>query len=261
MELCREAPSTDPFFRHAPLDCRGDSIRLVKILPDLSTDGPVECRIYHAKLSPGAADGAPYIVGLLLPQVHHLSSEPVPYICLSYTWGSPQDQGAISVNGKMLTVRKNLESFLQVARTQLAYGFFWIDALCIDQANAAERDHQVQRMGTIFAKAKMLVTWLGCEPELERPMHLLGLGEEQTQWEICQSFYQREHCKTSVQTYVSLASGPSTALDPTKHIQDAEISTFYVALAAHGYWRRAWVTQEIMLAKTIYVIAGNAILD
>lgn len=67
----------------------------------------------------------------------------------------------------MPTVRKNLEGFLQVAQIQFGYGFFWIDALCVDQANAAERDHQLQRMGIIFAKARMLVTWLGDEPELE----------------------------------------------------------------------------------------------
>lgn len=67
----------------------------------------------------------------------------------------------------MPTVRKNLEGFLQATQTQFDYGFFWIDAVCVDQANAAKRDYQLQRIGTILAKARMLVTWLGGEPELE----------------------------------------------------------------------------------------------
>ncbi|KAF1923309.1 uncharacterized protein M421DRAFT_75816, partial [Didymella exigua CBS 183.55] len=139
-----------PFFRHTQLDRGEDSIRLVKVLHDLSADGLVQCSINHVKLSPGAADGA-----LIL----HL--------------GSPRDRGTITVNRKILTVRKNLENFLQVAKTQLAYGFFWMDAICIDQDNAAERDYQVQRIGATFAKGKMFVTWLGCEPDLERMIHLL----------------------------------------------------------------------------------------
>ncbi|KAF2629076.1 HET-domain-containing protein, partial [Macroventuria anomochaeta] len=123
-------------FRHAPLDQKKDSLRLVKVLPDLSTDGLVECSIHHAVKS-------------------------TPYICLSYTWGSSGNERAILISRKLLMVRRNLEAFLYVARTQLGYCFLWIDAICINQANAAERDHQVQRMGNIFAKAKMLITWLG----------------------------------------------------------------------------------------------------
>jgi len=248
-------------FRHTPLDRGEDTIRLVKVLSDLSAGGLVQCSIHHAKLVPEAVEGAVDVAEALQAEDPLLSTEPMPYICLSYTWGSPQDQSNILVNGKILTVRKNLECFLQVARTQLAFGLFWVDALCIDQANTEERDHQVQRMGTIFAKAKMLVTWLGDEATLESSMHILGLGEEQTQWEICRSFYERKYYKPAVQAYVSLASPPSTALISTQYLQDAQNSTFYTALAAHEYWRRAWVTQEIMLAKAIYVIAGNAILD
>lgn len=248
-------------FRHAPLDREKDSIRLVKVMPSLSTDGLVECKMYHAKLSPRAAEGAIDIEETVQPCIPSSSSNPTPYICLSYTWGSPSDQSAVLVDGKVLMVRSNLSAFLHAARPQLDYCFLWIDALCIDQANAAERDHQVQQMGNIFTKAKMLITWLGCEPELERPLHLLGSGEKQVPWLACRTFYQRTHHKTSVQNYVSLASGSYTASQSLKTLREEEMFTFYIALADHGYWRRAWVTQEILLAKAIYVVAGSAIID
>lgn len=38
---------------------------------------------------------------------------------------------------------------------------FWIDALCIDQENLAERNHQVTQMGKIYASAYRVVSWLG----------------------------------------------------------------------------------------------------
>ena len=257
----RGHPSGRPYFRHTALDRKENSMRLVKVLPNLSTDGLVECSMYRTKLSPGAADGATDVVETQRPDTPYSSSQQTPYVCLSYMWGSPRDEGAILIDGTVLMVRKNLETFLHVARKQLGYCFLWIDALCIDQANAAERDHQVQRMGTIFAKAKMLITWLGCKPELERPLHLLGLGENQTQWAACMNFYQRERHKITIQDYVSLASGTATPSKSAKFLKEAETFTFYVALADHEYWRRAWVTQEIMLAKAIYIVAGNAILD
>jgi hypothetical protein len=44
---------------------------------------------------------------------------------------------------------------------ELRSHWLWIDALCIDQANTHERQHQVQQMGQIYAKAKEVVVWLG----------------------------------------------------------------------------------------------------
>lgn len=79
-------------------------------------------------------------------------------------------------------------------------------------------------------------------------MHLHGLSEKQTQWEICKSFFQREHCKISLQDYVSLVSRLSAAWGSANYLQAAEVFAFCVTLADHGYWRRAWVTQETMLA-------------
>lgn len=37
----------------------------------------------------------------------------------------------------------------------------WIDAICIDQGNVTEKNHQVQRMGVIYAGVKMVMIWLG----------------------------------------------------------------------------------------------------
>jgi len=38
---------------------------------------------------------------------------------------------------------------------------FWIDALCIDQNNTKEKNHQVKQMGKIYANAYRVVSWLG----------------------------------------------------------------------------------------------------
>lgn len=52
---------------------------------------------------------------------------------------------------------------------------FWIDAICIDQQNMAERNHEVKRMGTIYKMARRGVVWLGPASNLStRGLELLA---------------------------------------------------------------------------------------
>ncbi|KAK8005975.1 hypothetical protein PG991_012272, partial [Apiospora marii] len=39
--------------------------------------------------------------------------------------------------------------------------YFWIDALCIDQANDREKGHQVGQMKDVYEKAERVIIWLG----------------------------------------------------------------------------------------------------
>ncbi|PMD12806.1 hypothetical protein NA56DRAFT_531324, partial [Hyaloscypha hepaticicola] len=41
----------------------------------------------------------------------------------------------------------------------------WIDQICIDQENELEKNHQVARMGLLFAWAEQVLTWLGPEAD------------------------------------------------------------------------------------------------
>lgn len=64
----------------------------------------------------------------------------VPYLCLSYRWGDPTPNQMILINDQPFMVRQNLFDFLNMIRaTQEALPLYWIDALCIDQTNTAER--------------------------------------------------------------------------------------------------------------------------
>jgi hypothetical protein len=39
--------------------------------------------------------------------------------------------------------------------------FRWYDALCINQEDTQERNHQVNQMGQIYGEADCVITWLG----------------------------------------------------------------------------------------------------
>ncbi|OAK94213.1 hypothetical protein IQ06DRAFT_182421, partial [Phaeosphaeriaceae sp. SRC1lsM3a] len=116
-------------FRHQPLEHDKPSIRLIHLLPDLSPDGLIQCEIVHETIE-------------------------APYTCLSYRWGAPDPSSSILINGQLFAVRQNLLDFLDMARMNGAATMtYWIDALCIDQDNILERNHQVAQMGDIFSRA------------------------------------------------------------------------------------------------------------
>ncbi|KAH7087984.1 heterokaryon incompatibility protein-domain-containing protein [Paraphoma chrysanthemicola] len=125
----------DRFFAYDPLDLTKRSIRLIRVLPNVSDEGQIQCELRHASID-------------------------TEYICLSYVWGPPDEGYRITINGRVHTIRENLFQFLRVARRK-NMKWLWIDALCIDQANNFERNHQVQQMGLIYLSAIGVVAWLG----------------------------------------------------------------------------------------------------
>lgn len=60
-------------------------------------------------------------------------------------------------------VRQNLYKFLKSYRQTLKRKYLWIDALCIDQGNIPERNHQVAQMTSIYSNAEEVIVWLGLQ--------------------------------------------------------------------------------------------------
>jgi hypothetical protein len=60
-----------------------------------------------------------------------------------------------------LALRLNLALALRYLRQATGPRVLWIDAVCIDQLNISERNHEVKRMGKIYKLAQRVVVWLG----------------------------------------------------------------------------------------------------
>src|SRR5882757_229615 len=108
---------SDTWFQHVSLDLSQKSIRLLEVLPHLSKNKGIQCRLRHA------TTGAKYQY-------------------LSYRWGSTdgtQPSYLIEINGALSAVLSNLWSFLEAFRSSLSKTRsslpLWIDALCIHQTS------------------------------------------------------------------------------------------------------------------------------
>ncbi|KAI0863795.1 heterokaryon incompatibility protein-domain-containing protein [Xylaria cubensis] len=91
------------------------------------------------------------------------------YDALSYVWGDPNVREHILVcNGHSVKITANLWSALQDIGTKWPEKRLWVDAICINQENTPERNHQVGMMGDIYSTAKEVIVWVGGQTPLSK---------------------------------------------------------------------------------------------
>ena len=113
-------------------------IRLLQLQPAVDYGDPLKCDL----------------------KIASLTSRP-HFQSLSNAWGQwkvdvPLDTG----NGQIL-ITANLETALRAIRKMDQSISIWVDAICINQANVKERNHQVQLMRQIYTNAMTVNVWLG----------------------------------------------------------------------------------------------------
>ena len=90
------------------------------------------------------------------------------YEALSYAWGSKDDPSHVLVRGNgnrkgKIQITRSLDEALRHLRNTRKHRLFWIDALCINQADDAEKGSQVAMTGDIYRLAGCVTAWLGPE--------------------------------------------------------------------------------------------------
>lgn len=197
---------------------------------------------------------------------------PPRYEALSYAWGSEADSAHVRIRNRNhgldshsyynLPITRNLDAALRALRKYHAAEdpegtlasslsrVLWIDAICIDQANAAEKGPQVAMMGNIYQSASRVIAWLGPADETShRAMQFM--------------------CSVGLQVNVSfrgseLSPAPG-ASDPTlgdiqvplfETNDDDDMATCLTALFERAWFSRLWVVQEILLGNPSVVLCG-----
>ncbi|KAI0188522.1 heterokaryon incompatibility protein-domain-containing protein, partial [Xylaria flabelliformis] len=148
-------------------------------------------------------------------------------------WGDTGTERKIVIsNMGELTVGDNLWSFLRLQSLVITRPtLFWIDAVCIDQSNVHERNHQVGLMKQIYAGAAEVYAWLGQKAEnSDVAMHFIATH----------------------------ASKPLRRRGPGYGpIWSRQQGSALHALCERPYWRRMWIIQELLHAKDITVWCGS----
>jgi hypothetical protein len=148
-----------PLYQYLPLG--SDEIRLLTLSP--GNTGQVIINIKTAKIEP---------------------EHKPKYEALSYTWGSQHELVSINIQPETqafntatpkdappstalpqftLAVTQNLAQALPYLQLKETSRVLWVDAICINQQDPAERSQQVKLMANIYGRAQQVVAWLGPE--------------------------------------------------------------------------------------------------
>lgn len=123
---------------HEPLATARSEIRLLVLWPSSVRDDDVRASLHIASL-----DDAP------------------DFEALSYVWGDQSVRTAITVNNETMLVTTNLGACLRRLRSPSQPRVLWVDAICINQNDIAEKNIQVLLMRRIYVDATSVVVWLG----------------------------------------------------------------------------------------------------
>lgn len=207
-------------FPYQPLDVRLREIRLLTVVPG-DEDALIVCKIHHASLTTRPA-----------------------YNALSYVWGSQPagDDGshgeALQLEGVGVPATKNLIDALRQIRqpTGGETVCLWVDALCINQDDVAERSQQVSMMHEIYSSAERVVIWLG----------EAGDGSDEA--------------FDSLPAMVGLPEEDGQSVDDDHRVSVMrQCSSFFTSLSGQRSWfSRIWILQELALAsKDPLVLCGT----
>ena len=83
------------------------------------------------------------------------------YEAVSYAWGDTTLTHTIWIDRCRLGITAGLDVALRHLRYSNGSRLLWVDAVCIDQSNDEEKNHQVQMLQRMFNGAREMIIWLG----------------------------------------------------------------------------------------------------
>ncbi|KAI3329621.1 heterokaryon incompatibility protein-domain-containing protein [Ustulina deusta] len=269
-------PRLDPRssrYLYPPLDLGAQTIRLLELSPAEFSVLPIRCQMVEKNLAAS-----------------------ISYKALSYSWKNEDvaPDVAILCNSKPIYVSGNLHAALRRLRAPNEVVRIWVDAICINQQDNAERAYQVGMMRDIYQNSTEVLIWLGesgpyddmgdwiWENEGTNGDDLRGTHDSPNvvRW------FGNERDVPKLKAYFSstleeeralrfdgkrcdifgtfcvlhlLASG--VPVDKIWHLRHVSYSASIVnglnAIMEKAWWRRIWVVQETVVAQKLVVYYGN----
>jgi hypothetical protein len=205
-------------YAYKPLDENDREFRLVHLHPSGQFSSQVRCSILTTTL-----DNAP------------------EYTALSYCWGDASNRLTIELNdasfltppNSYLSTTSNLYLALQQLRQTYHVRPLWIDAICINQDDSAERSSQVRLMRDIYERAEKTIVWLGeAADNSELAIDLIKAWADAS--EDFDAFLR--HCSFAFEE---------------KNWEAVK------KLFERPWWTRVWVYQEFVVSKQVFFLCGS----
>ncbi|RMY97673.1 hypothetical protein D0862_07951 [Hortaea werneckii] len=170
---------------------------------------------------------------------------------MSYTWGDPPAQETILIHGRSFSVRWNCRYMLRQLQKHRPHGYFWVDAICINQDDVAEKNCQVQMMGEIYEHAECVIACLG-----EHADDSSLLFEQLGDLNAAMATHGVAQEKIDFVRGRSLCVPTFTWLGTIGRVLAYDLCNALNALMRRRYWTRVWIVQELRLARKVILLCG-----
>lgn len=180
------------------------------------------------------------------------------YEALSYTWNGNVKSHGVIVDDLYMCITVNLFAALRRLRSGQPRRL-WIDAICINQNDDAEKTIQIAQMSHIFMDARRVVAWIGedspdregkmsfdfcewfCSPDVTAKREILNYDEhgERRQARQVHELFDAEidlYCKTY------------------SHPQIGSCDRNILRLLERPWFYRKWVIQEVYLGREVIAV-------
>ncbi|TGJ88572.1 hypothetical protein E0Z10_g262 [Xylaria hypoxylon] len=189
---------------HSALNKDGKEIRIINLFPN-KFSAPVECELEHIVLGPEA-----------------------DYEAVSYCWGDASITQPILLDGKPYPITLNLLEGLRYLRQEESPRRLWVDSLCINQTDIAERNREILKMRDIYKLAKTVLIWLGDYHPFTR-LHVKRIFDHVTKLAACSNEQQ------------DTALIRSMGYDELWHMH-SQLQEF---IQTREWFQRIWILQEV----------------
>ena len=175
----------------------------------------------------------------------------IQFRALSYVWGNNvQSQSRVETVSGTILISDSLAAALKRLRSKRDAVILWIDAICIDQKNNLEKAQQIRLLPKIFQKASSTIAMVANDNTSEAAVETL-----------LQIQAQRVYGAGNSQWPEKLPEVPLSWLGrptpPSDHPIWKEIDTLF----ERSWFRRAWIVQEAVVARTMKMICGKWTFD
>lgn len=180
------------------------------------------------------------------------------YDTVSYVWGGEVGDSTLCKPvyvGRfwdVILATRNCSALLHYLRCRRVPRVIWVDAICINQADNAEKPAQISRMGDIYANCERVVAFFG-EDLISQP--------------IARTFRARINYRTLVSTNEASSDEQDESAneqDKTAKVLATFADTAHITqdqLLERRYLTRIWIVQELLLSnKAIFPLGDSDII-
>jgi len=181
--------------------------------------------------------------------VEEYDSTELEYNALSYAWGADGNTTTMECDGQLLNLTSHLLEGLKSIFAHTGVLSIWVDAICINQNDDAEKATQVAKMHNIYRHARCVFVWL---------------GKEQDSSDVAMDAIMA----ASLINVPGLPENTDEALIAiVEHKSNAPIlfeeSAFVpvARLSERAWFYRLWIAQEYFYARDLIFYCGQKVLD